>query len=356
MHYFPAFLISIILLILASADAAEVSPLPQSLSPADAHLRYSGRWDTRDAAGPRAMWSACSVALRLSSSALNVALGGQAGNAFQVVVDGKPASVITLVEGQSLYPVASNLPEGEHTIELWKRTEAYVGLVQVKGFQLAANGKLLDLPKVTRRVEFIGDSITAGYGNEAANADEQFKPQTENALLAYGAVAARALKAELMCEALSGICLMENGKEESMPRRWDRTFPFEAATLWDFKRWQPDAVVVNLGTNDAFRPIDPRTWNDTYHAFIARLRSVYPKAHIFITIGSMGHGPDGVIPELNAAIVEDCKKAEDARVHAVTLALQDPVNGYGANWHPSAKTHQLMGDTIAAAISKELGW
>lgn len=356
MRHRHALLVPIVFFTLISLGVAEVSPLPQVLSPNDAHLRYSGRWDTGDVAGPRAMWSACSVSLRFSGSALNVTLGGQADNAFQVVIDGKPASVITLKDGQALYPVASHLPKGEHTIELCKRTEAFIGLVQVKGFQLEADSRLLDLPKLERRVEFIGDSITAGYGNEAASAEERFKPQTENAWLAYGAVAARLLKAELMCEAQSGICLVANGTEESMPRRWDRTFFYEAGSLWDFTRWQPDAVVVNLGTNDAFRQIDAGTWNDTYRAFIARIRAVYPKAHLFLTIGSMGHGPNGVIPELNAALVESYKKAGDARVHGVILALQDPANGYGADWHPSAKTHQLMGEAMAAAISKELGW
>lgn len=350
---------NLLLIFIASwsfAWAGEASPLPLAVPAGDSHLRYSGRWDTRDAAGPRAMWSACSVSLRFTGSALNVTLGGQGGNAFQVAVDGKPTAVITLADGQTLYAVASELAKGEHTVELCKRTEAFAGIVQVKGFQLAAGGKLLDLPKVTRRVEFIGDSITAGYGNEAASKEEHFKNQTENAWLAWGAVAARALKAELMCEAQSGIWLMDNGKDEPMPKRWDRTFPNDAGTTWDFTRWQPDAVVVNLGTNDSNRPIDAKTWSDAYRAFIARIRAAYPKAHLFLTIGSMGHGPNGVIPGLNTAIAEACRKSGDAKVHALALANQDGANGIGADWHPSVKTHQLMADAITAAIGKELGW
>ncbi len=346
-------------LIIASAalcQAGDATPLPVTVAASDPHLRFSGRWDTRDAGGPRAMWSACSVWLRFSGSALNVQLGGQGGNAFQVAIDGKPTSLITLADGRSLYEVAVDLAKGEHTIELCKRTEAFAGIVQVKSFQLAAGAKLLDLPKVTRRVEFIGDSITAGYGNEAATKEEHFTNQTENAWLAWGAVAARALNAELMCEAQSGIWLMENGKDEPMPKRWDRTFPNVAGSTWDFSRWQPDAVVVNLGTNDSNRPIDAKVWTDAYRAFIARIRAAYPKAHIFLTIGSMGHGPNGAIPPLNTAIAAACAKDGDAKVHTLALANQDAANGIGADWHPSVKTHQLMADAISAEIAKTLKW
>jgi len=356
MRRLSAFLFLSLSFAAVSIRAAEATPLPQAVSPTDPHLRYSGRWDSGDPAGPRAMWSACSVSLRFSGTALNAQLGGQANSAFQIVIDGEPKSVITLKDSQSLYPVASGLSAGEHTVELCKRTEAFVGMVQIKGFQLPEEGKLLDLPKVTRRVEFIGDSITAGFGNEAPNEREPFRPETENAWLAWGAVASRILKAELMCEAQSGIWLMENGRDEPMPKRWDRVFFYDSNNKWDFTRWQPDAVVINLGTNDAGRPIDPKTWNDAYHAFLAQIRKVYPQAHLFLTIGSMSHGPMGEIPKLNEAIVEECKKAGDSKVHAVTLALQDRANGIGAAWHPSAKTDEIMGQTIAAAIAKELGW
>lgn len=341
---------------LSLAWAGDAAPLPVAIPASDPHLRFSGRWDSRDTGGPRAMWSACSVWLRFNGSALNVQLGGQGGNAFQAAIDGKPTSVITLTDGTSLYAVASNLAKGEHTVELCKRTEAFAGIVQVKGFQLTAGGKLFDLPKVTRRVEFIGDSITAGYGNEAATKEEHFTNSTENAWLAWGAVAARALKAELMCEAQSGIWLMENGKDEPMPKRWDRTFPNDAGSTWDFSRWQPDAVVVNLGTNDSNRPIEAKAWTDSYRAFIARIRAAYPKAHIFLTIGAMGHGPGGVIATLNTAIAAACAKDGDAKVHALALANQDAANGIGADWHPSVKTHQLMADAIAAEIAKTLKW
>jgi lysophospholipase L1-like esterase len=333
-----------------------VMPLPVAVTANDANVHYSGRWDLRDPLGPRAAWPACSAWIRFSGTAANAALGGNANIGVQVAVDGRPTTVINLRDGQSLYALAEGLPAGEHTIELCKRTETFSGVLQVKGFQLAAGAKPLPVAAPKRRVEFIGDSITCGYGDEAATKEEHFTNATENAWLAWGAVASRALKAELYCEAWSGIWLMDNGKDENMPKRWERTLGGDPASTWDFARWQADAVVVNLGTNDANRPIDSKTWSDTYTAFIGRIRAVYPKAHIFLTIGAMGHGKKGEIAVFNTAIAEACRKAGDARVHALALANQDAANGIGADWHPSVKTHQLMADAIAAAIRKELGW
>jgi lysophospholipase L1-like esterase len=141
---------------------------------------------------------------------------------------------------------------------------------------------LQPLEKITRRIEFIGDSITCGYGNEAANQNEHFTPRTENAALAWGAVAARQLKADLAVEAWSGIWLMDNGHDLPMPKRWGRTLPMEDGSTWAFTSWIPDAVVINLGTNDGNKPIEEAAWAAAYHAFIATIRLHYPKAHIFL--------------------------------------------------------------------------
>ncbi|MBN8526211.1 MAG: GDSL family lipase, partial [Planctomycetes bacterium] len=324
----------------------------------DAKLLYSGRWDRSQPAGPRAEWPACTVRLRFEGTALNVALGGAKDHAFQVVVDGKPTAVVTIVPGQSLYEVAAGLPAGEHLVELCKRTECWAGPVQVKGFQLSAGAKLLDPPVFRRRVEFIGDSITCGYGNEAASKEEHFSFKTENAWLAWGAVAARALDAEYSCQAISGIWLQETAKKKAMPAHWGATMPFTPSPAWDHTAWQADAVVVNLGTNDSSTKvlIEQQKWRDAYVPFIAAIRKAYPQAHIFLTIGSMGHGVENAIPKYNAAIVEELKAAGDAKVHSLAIPNQKMEDGIGADWHPSARTHQKMADVITAAIKAELGW
>ena len=77
-----------------------------------------------------------------------------------------------------------------HDVALFKRTEAFQGAVDFYGFVPGAGGALVaTVPAVTRRIEVIGDSISAGYGNEGPDQNCHFTPDTENAYLAYGALA-----------------------------------------------------------------------------------------------------------------------------------------------------------------------
>src|SRR5205807_2650882 len=103
------------------------------------------------------------------------------------------------------YEAATGLPNGEHTLELFKRSESFVFNIQLLGIQLEAGKKLLPPePAAKRRIELIGDSITCGYGNECANEKEHFSLATENNYLAYGPLAARAVKADCVQIAWSG--------------------------------------------------------------------------------------------------------------------------------------------------------
>lgn len=47
-----------------------------------------------------------------------------------------------------------------------------------------------------RRIEFIGNSITCGYGVESENPSDPFTYETENHFYTYAARTARALKAQ----------------------------------------------------------------------------------------------------------------------------------------------------------------
>src|SRR5579862_4072058 len=75
----------------AAADSQASVPVP----PTDPNIRYVGRFDSRDAAGPRCSWSNSSVAVKFQGTGLSVKLADTGANQWQVVVDGKPTKVIT---------------------------------------------------------------------------------------------------------------------------------------------------------------------------------------------------------------------------------------------------------------------
>lgn len=347
-------------LALVMTTRAEDAALPVEIAPTDTKLHYAGRFDTRDAKGPRCAWSACSVALKFKGTAVNAKLNEQGSDQFQIVVDGQPTKVLIPKKGETIYQLASGLADGEHTVELVKRTEASQGVMQFLGFQLSAGGQALEFPAVTRRIEVIGDSISCGYGNEGKSQNEHFKPDTENAYLTYGAIAARAVKADYICIAWSG---RKMWPDNTIPEVYDRTLPNDKASAWDFKI-VPDAVLINLATNDFGKGVpDEKKWTDAYKNFIAHLRTKYPKAMIYLASGSMMS--DSWPPKIKAlstlngyltSIADDLKKAGDERIRTIFFEPQDQKNGLGSDWHPSVKTNEIMAAKWAEALKKDLGW
>ena len=345
-----------------AAKAEEAAALPVAVSADDAKIRFTGRFDAREAAGPRCQWSASAVTLRFRGAELNAKIRDSSGaDRLQIALDGKPAQVLPLEKDAHLYRIASGLTSGTHTVTLFKRTEAFVGILQFEGFQLCAGGALLIMPPAKRRLEVIGDSISCGYGNEGANQNEHFTPETENAYLTYGAIAARTFGAEYVCIAWSG---RKMWPDNTIPEIYDRALPTDPGSAWDFSRQIPDAVLINLATNDFGRENpDEKGWTDAYKTFIARVRKNYPKARIYCAIGPMmsdnypaGHHALTTVRSYLARVVADERSSGDKNVSLLEFEPQDGKNGLGSDYHPSVKTHELMAEKLSAALEKDLKW
>jgi len=251
------------------------------------------------------------------------------------------------------------LANGTHTVELVKRTEAWVGEVQFLGFTVT-DGKLLSPPAASsKRIEFIGDSITCGYGNEDGQ-NKSFN-QSENAYLAYGAVTGRQLGADVITVSWSGrgICRNAGGSTtDLMPAFYSRILPYSDTPKWDSSKWIPQVVVLNLCTNDfSSGTPDKTTFVTAYSNFVDRIRSQYADAHIYCALGPMLGGDAQINARNYINTVVNAKNASgDAKVHFIEFPVQDPANGIGADWHPSVKTHQIMADQLAAQLKADLGW
>ncbi len=338
-------------------NVGEAAPLAYTVLPSDPRLRYEGRFDLRDAAGPRCAWPASTVTLRVGGTGLNVRLGNSSSDKYQVVLDGKPSAVLVTRGGTHLYNVFRAPMSGLHTLTLVKRTESFFGTTQFLGFQIARGGRLLPPPPLpARRLEVIGDSISCGYGNEAKDQHERFTSATENAYLSYGAVAARTVGAESVCVAWSGRTMWP---KNTMGEVYDKTLPLDPGSRWDFARWTPDVVVVNLSTNDwAGGTPDRAGWTAGYEAFLARVRGNYPRAAIYCaTSPMMGGDPAAVAKSYLTQIVADENTAGDKNVKLLVFETQNGgKNGFGADWHPSVKTDALMADKLAATLAADLGW
>ena len=76
-----------------------------------------------------------------------------------------------------------------------------------------------------------------------------------------------------------------------MPAMYNQTLFNDSSEIWDFSRYIPDVVCINLGTNDTSTPgYDTDRLYNAYLAFHKTVRNNYPKAKIVWLTGCMLHG------------------------------------------------------------------
>src|SRR5581483_689369 len=193
-----------------------------NISPDNPLIQYSGRIDFSDPQAPRFDWSGVSITVKFKGASIGFRLQDGKNN-YEVKVDGRPATVWVTRLNQELYTL-SGLSKKQHTVQLIKRTEPLYGIGIFKGLVLGEGCVLLEPPaKPARRIEFIGDSIVCGYGNESTTLKCGSLRPYENADKAFGPETARALKAEYVLVAYSGKGVVRNWGDKN--RRSQEPFP-----------------------------------------------------------------------------------------------------------------------------------
>jgi lysophospholipase L1-like esterase len=322
--------------------------------------RLCGRFDLDDPAGPRCAWAGSAIALRFTGTSIAVRLRGSS-DFFTVTLDGAALPVLAAVPAVERFPLAAGLTDGEHELVLLKRTEPLVSEAQLLGFDLDPGARLLPPPPApARRIEFVGDSVTAGFGILGRDETCPFSPDTEDFTRSFAALTAAALGAEPVAVAWSGRGACRNYADEPgehMPALWERTLPARPESRWDFARWTPDVVVVNLGTNDFSVGVSPgERFPAAYAGLVRRVHDAYARARVVCCVGPMLEG--AALAEARAAVTRVVLDAGAAGVPASLLEFppQSAANGFGCDGHPSARTHRLMADQLTAAIRDTMGW
>jgi len=339
---------------------AEENTATPTSNPNNPGILYNGRFSTSDPAGPICAWSGSNVELNFSGTEVSATIKSTGENWFQAFIDGVGQTPFCVNNTTLTVKLASGLSNGNHHLLLWKRTEASQGEAQFLGFDFGS-GKLLSAPAPKeRKIEFIGDSITCAYGNEGQSKEQSFTPKNENSYMSYAAITARNLNASANLIAWSGIGACRNYGGAAGPligERYLYTLPY-SNVKWDFKNYIPQVVVVNIGTNDYSTAIPENSvFISAYKDLINKVRSNYPNAHIFCAVGPMlwGTGLDTCRSNIQQ-IVNSFNSSGDSKVYFIEFPQQDGSNGYGEDWHPSIKTHELMADQLTKAIREKVGW
>ncbi|MCR5250322.1 MAG: SGNH/GDSL hydrolase family protein [Lachnospiraceae bacterium] len=265
--------------------------------------------------------------------------------------------------------------------------------LEVYAFYL--DGEVLETAPKKRRIEFIGDSINSGEGARGAVEEDEWIPLYFSHTHAYPYMVAKELDADYRVVSQGGWGLYvswDNRRQCNIPRIYREicsvTVPdFAVAGLHeanDFAAWQPDVIVVNLGTNDNgafhnvpfvdpesgesfkmhmsgehfengnfipgtdYEPEDLKKVSDAATAFLATLRECNPKAHIIWAFGILG---SDLAPAIQAGIEEYKKQSGDGRVEFLPIPDTTPET-VGSCGHPGVKAHRLAAEVIAARIAE----
>lgn len=282
---------------------------------------------------------------------------GEAYNYISIVIDGirQPRTAMRL---DTLFPVdiVPPAPGRSHILELYKETEAVNGAVIISGVEADSLGTMPVTKK--KRIEFIGNSITAGMSSDASAipCDAGTWYDQHNAYDAYGPRVARNLDMDYMLSAFSGIGIYRNSHGDSPVMRdiYPSAFlsPNPNSPRWDFNRFTPDIVSICLGTNDFSggdgptprAPFDPSQFIPAYVDFISTVHGYYPDAQIIITNTPM-------LDRQQNEILMDCLQKIKVKAEADIAGLK-PIyifsfsNEYhgGCMGHPSVEEQGKMAE------------
>jgi lysophospholipase L1-like esterase len=346
----------------ASGDArdAAVDAGPPAAGVVAAGVRWFGRIDTSNAAGPRFSWSGNGFAARFSGTGLAAQISDSGAFIFKAVVDGQPQPTFIAAAGQGTYPLATGLPAGTHTVELYRQTEGSQGGSQLLGLTVTGGALLTPPPAPGRLIEIIGDSISCGYGTLGTIADADCFA-SESHWDTYGAVTARALGADLSTIAVSGQGAYRNyggDMNNTLPMVYTRALTNDAAPAWDF-RTQAQAVIINLGTNDiSNNKGDPGAgFLQAYLGLTQTVRARYPSALIVCVIGPLLSGTDlATIRGYLSMVVAMRRAAGDTNIEFFDMLATQTADKAACAYHPNPSENQLMSSLLVPELRARLGW
>ncbi|MBT1702240.1 SGNH/GDSL hydrolase family protein [Chryseosolibacter indicus] len=281
-------------------------------------------------------------------------LWGKSHNYISIIVDDNAPIRLQTKGKKNVIDTVRNLLKGEHTIVICKNTEAGIGYLEFVGLKCE---KLLRLPnKPSRKIEFIGNSITCGMGSDLSviPCDSGQWYDQHNAYLSYGAQTARRLNAQWHLSSVSGIGLIRSccNMEITMPDVFDKINMRDDTILWDFKKYQPEVVSICLGQNDRIQ--DSVKFCSAYVSFIKNIRTLYPRAQILCITSPMADEKLAeVMRRYLTGVVSHLQSNGEKKVDKYFFSRSFN-NGCGS--HPDLQDHTLIANELTAKIKSLMGW
>ena len=336
---------------------------------ASPQIQYFGRWDVRDGVY-RCGFGATYIKANFTGTALKADLKNRGDSWWRVSIDGSDFRRFR-PQGRDTV-LAENLQPGEHKVLLVRSTEGEAGITEFRGFAVDEGAHLTAPdPRKERRLEFVGDSITAGALNDGKWVRDYHEVEDND--MSYGPQLARMLDADYSVIAKSGQGVVHNyaekwpghGVHAADSYAWTFFYnTFGAKNLeWDTSRFPVDGILISIGTNDftdANRKPTAEEFKEGYRKLVSVVRSRNPgKEIICIAPFSIAIGP--YAEEWTGQVVEEMRAAGDEKVHFISvteggchmLLPEDFVDG---STHPTKDGSRKAAIYLKEKVAHILGW
>lgn len=285
--------------------------------------------------------------------------------------DGAYFDLDTFYTKQTLQ-IASGLEAGEHTIAVSKSVDSKNGGLYI--YSVSYTGNLGTTQAKTRKIQFVGDSITSGFGVVTKSNDplgivtDGVYTNKTYSYYSYANVVADTLDADYYSISNGGWYFSSSEsadvENKSITRIYDEQSMLIELGGYDHSQWQPDVVVINLGTNDATLldadgnlVVTAEQYMTDVAIMIDQVRAANPNAKIIWAYGAMGdtaNMPQGGLADWITAAIDAYNEGKDAAMQVTYVQLPTYQDGLWS--HPSVDGQQAIGEALAEEIAALMGW
>ncbi|MBQ8821782.1 MAG: lipase [Lachnospiraceae bacterium] len=323
-------------------------------------------------------WSATGVEFAFEGKELSITvLGGKAATDYSVnncfarigiYVDGIRVTTDLVRQKEKVYEIIKGDVVRKVKVRVIKLSEAPMSTIAIAPIE--TEGVITPTEKSVHRFEFIGDSITCGYGVDDLDLRNTFSTATEDVTQGYAYLTAGELGADANIISCSGYGVLSGYTDNPAVQNTSELLPpyyeklgfsrdFFAGDIspqdvdWDFRSYQPELIVLNLGTNDnSFCQEEQSRWEEfmgRYVEFLKVIRRNNPSAQLLCVYGVM---EDRIAPSVEKAVESYQKQTGDEKITFLPIQPDDGSRGYAVDYHPAPATHREASQIVVEKIKK----
>ena len=273
---------------------------------------------------------------------------------FAITVDGVERKNVTVPAGSSELVIATGLEEGLHRISIINET-GFISGSKVDMTKLTFTGELLAVSSDSKTpyIEFIGDSISAGYGLS------QSEGNNHDSTLAYPYLTAKLLGADYTILARSGLGVAYSAGASNI---FENVYPYASDSRGKAPyapTRTPDLVVINLHTNDNYQwyskggnkegdYYNMATFDAKFDNIIKTRAATYGDVPMIFVFGCMA-SPNWTLATDRSIELLDGKYTEEGYDVAYVIL---PTDRSGVESHPSAAGAEKQAQALCEYIKE----